>query len=78
MTRMFTLLSSIQNICWSAVFCWLKCLLLLFAGDLHFFKAALEMDFGEIVEPVSRAFWDNYDEPEENEVYDEWVAAISA
>lgn len=29
------------------------------------------MEFGELVEPESRAFWDNYDDPEDNEVYDE-------
>lgn len=52
-----------------AVLC-LHRLLLLFAGELQF-QYELKMDFGEIVEPVSRAFWDNYDEPEENEVYDE-------
>lgn len=48
-------------------------LLLLFAGDLQFCPTLSnnKMDFGQLVEPVSRAFWDNYDEPEDNEVYDE-------
>lgn len=31
----------------------------------------MDLNFGEIVEPVSRAFWDSYEDPSDNDAYEE-------